>query len=478
MRPRPVNFLQRETEQIKSRSQWVVFFVIFTVLAFAITGCVSRLFFSTPFPDDPSAYDPITLEPKKPEGFLERMKQLVFSKDIILEGEKRDRINILVLGQGGIGHDGPYLTDTILLTSIKPSTDEVSMVSIPRDLNVYIPDYGKRKINHANAFGESKKQAGGPILASHVIEETFDQDIDYYIRVDFKAFKELIDDVGGITVNVERSFIDYEYPAPNEEYQTVSFTKGIQTMDGDTALIFARSRHGNNGEGSDYARSKRQQKMILALKEKLLSFETLTNPIKIHKILDSLQSHIVTNMEFSDIMMFLRMAKDLKTSEMITLTLDDSPNGFLSQGFNDYGEWVLEPNSDSFDDINTQIAYIFDEPPNIERHNTPTQETNNPIIVYDGVSIEVQNGTWRAGLAARMKKQLEEKGFYISSLGNTNTRPQLTSSMILLNSQVDKTIIETMQTELQMPLIEVLPEGEKAEQDTDILIILGENFTD
>ncbi|MBU0661158.1 LCP family protein [Patescibacteria group bacterium] len=476
MRPNPINFLQRETEQIKSRSKWVVFFIIFILLFLTIGGCASRLFFSISLSEDPSAYDPITLEPKDPEGFLNRMKHLFSKKEKELQGEEKDRINILLLGQGGPGHDGPFLTDTILLASIEPSTQRISMVSIPRDLNVYIPDYGKRKINHANAFGEAKKADAGPILASHVVEETFNQQIDYFVRIDFKAFEELIDDVGGITINVERSFIDYEYPAPNEEYQTISFTKGIQTMNGRTALIYARSRHGNNGEGSDYARSKRQQQMILALKEKLLSFETLTNPLKIHNILDSLQSHILMNLEFSDIMMFVRMAKELNTEEVINLTLDDSPDGYLTQGFNANGEWILEPSSGSFDDINQSIEHIFSNPPQITEDHTPIQE-KTPIVVYDHTNIEVQNGTWRAGLAARVEKQLEDKGFLIKHIDNTAIRPQIESSLVLLQP-VDEAIIQALKTELSITKIANMPEGESANDDSDILVILGENFNE
>ena len=131
-------------------------------------------------------------------------------------------------------------------------------------------------------------------------------DLHYYLRMDFKAFEEIINEVGGITINVDNNFIDQLYPAANNEYQTIQFNKGIQTMDGKTALIFARSRHGNNGEGSDFARSKRQQKIILALKEKILSFSTLTNPIKINNIRKTLEKNIRTDIEFSDIMSLLK----------------------------------------------------------------------------------------------------------------------------------------------------------------------------
>ena len=118
--------------------------------------------------------------------------------------------------------------------------------------------------------------------------------------------------MGGIKVDVERSFTDPLYPAPNNEYQTLTFDAGVQTMNGATALTFARSRHGNNGEGSDFARARRQQKIMLALKQKLLSFGTLANPVRINNVIDSLERHMTTNLEFSEIVSFMKLARELE----------------------------------------------------------------------------------------------------------------------------------------------------------------------
>ena len=199
-------------------------------------------------------------------GFLGQIKQFAENRNKTLEGEKDDRINILIMGMGGKYHEGSYLTDTIMIASIKPSTKQVSLVSLPRDLQVEIPGYGWRKINNANAFGEINNEGYGAELARQVVEKSFDMDIHYYIRIDFTGFEEIVDSLNGIDVMVDSAFTDYQYPTEDKKYQIVSFRAGPQTMYGEEALKYARSRHsGMNGEGSDFARSKRQQKNINGL---------------------------------------------------------------------------------------------------------------------------------------------------------------------------------------------------------------------
>lgn len=477
------HYLGEETQKVSASKRGLLFFLAIVLLIGGI-GCV-RLLFGEPVVQDPQAYDPVTLEPVKPEGFFQRVKHFVFAKDVKLEGQRKDRINILLLGQGGPGHDGPYLTDTIIIASIRPSTNELAMISIPRDLLVKIPEHGEQKINHANAFGESVGKDKGPILTQQVIEETFGQPIHYHVRVDFKAFEEMLDEVDGVTVEVDRSFTDTQYPGPNDTYQVVSFHKGLTTMDGETALQFVRSRHGNNGEGSDFARSKRQQKVILALKEKILSFETLANPVRLASILDTLGDHVVTNMQFSDMITFMKMAKDVDTNNIITLSLDSGPQGYLKNGVSAIGAFILEPVEGNFDSINYAIEQIFDAPPEVRIVETPKQEApqidKNPIAMQAPLTsdvVEVKNGTWRAGLAARIKKRLADLGYAVSGIGNTNERPYLKSGIYALTDEAKSETLQALKHELNIPLKEIPPLAESGATSTDILIILGEDFVE
>lgn len=472
MHRKPINFLERETEYVRPRYTRVVFFILITIFLVAVAGCVHT---RSEGNGDGLDYDPVTLEPIAPTGFFSKIKHFIFSKDVKLEGQRKDRINILLTGQGGIGHDGPFLTDTIIMASIKPSTGQVAFVSIPRDLYVPIPGHGKRKINHANAFGEANRQGSGPELTKQVVEEVLDEEISYFVRVDFQAFVDVIDAIDGVRVHVDRSFTDYEYPAPNHEYQTISFTKGPQTMDGDTALTFVRSRHGNNGEGSDFARSKRQQKVILALKEKLLSFSTVVNPAKLKGIYDTVSDNIATDMPFSDMIAMLKLSKELEADNIISLTLDNSPTGFLENGTASNGAFILVPSSGSFDEIQDKVEHIFDAPPTITQDNTPKQQ--EIAKDYSDASVEILNGTWRAGLAARTKQRLSTANFSVDGLGNSVERPVAETTLYVLTKGTDPAIVDALVDTLSISNSDTrLPAGESAASSTDILIILGDDY--
>lgn len=470
-----VNFLKThqplyETEPRKPK--WFLFLLILLGILI-IGGYVTKGMTNEYSPNDPNKYDPITLEPKSPDSFLKKITYFVFNKENQLYGYKEDRINLLLLGMSGLGHDGPFLTDTIIIASIKPSTGQIAMISIPRDLEVEIPGHGWRKINNASAFGEAKKQNSGAEFATKIIEDIFDINIHYYARVDFTAFKEIIDEVGGITVNVENSFTDHMYPTDNYEYQTIKFYKGIQTMNGETSLQFSRSRHGNNGEGSDFARARRQQKIIFALKEKLLSFETLANPIKINNILKSLDNHITTNMEFSDMISLIKLIKTLGTDQVTTAVLDDSPQNYLQNGYSPDGTFILEPKSGNFDEIIQMIENIFINGVTV-RDDTPSQPA--PKIDYTGTNIEIQNGTWSAGLAARMKKRLEDKNFIITTIGNSEIKPIESGGIYKISDKNSFEVVQGLQQELHISIKQTLPTGVVSASTTDILVILGNDI--
>lgn len=423
-------------------------------------------------PEDPLAYNPVTLEPKTPDGFFSRIRQIVFTKEVALEGEEDDRINVLILGMGGAGHDGPYLTDTIMIASVKPSTEQIGLISIPRDMAVDIPGKGIYKINHANAFGEDKKSNWGGAFATEVVEKNFDIDIPYYVRVDFKAFSEIIDEIGGIKVNVERAFEDQTYPTEDGGYQTVTFQRGIQTMNGDTALKYARSRHGNNGEGSDFARAKRQQKMLLALRQKMMSFETVANPVRIHNIMEALDTHITTNMVFSDMIALLKLVRNFQSDKIASLVLDSSPQGYLTEGYTTEGAFILKPKNGTYEDIELAVANVFEQPGEAKRDDTPRQEAPklSPAV------IEVQNGTWAAGLAARMKHRLEEHNIMVTTVGNTNERPQTLSGIYVISTKQVADVTTALQSELHIPIRQTPPAGVTHASSTDILVILGEDM--
>lgn len=227
-----------------------------------------------------------------------------------------NRVNILIMGKGGKGHEAPDLTDTMIFTSIKnePSgkwfgiggNSKISMISLPRDIWIY--DL-RAKLNSIYYWGNQKgSNGGGLVLSKSVVEEVVGLPVQYAVVVDFSGFQKIIDVLGGIEVDVQNSFIDNDFPIAGREadlcdgdpefrcrYETVKFEKGLQHMDGKTALKFARSRHAESDEGTDLARAARQERVVQAIKNRLLTKEVYLHPNKIFAIKDAVLSSIETD---------------------------------------------------------------------------------------------------------------------------------------------------------------------------------------
>lgn len=301
--------------------------------------------------------------------------QLFFQKEITLKKTPDQKVNILLLGIGGGTHDGPLLTDTIIFANIDPAHNKVNLISVPRDF--WVPEL-KSKINAAYAYGEAKRPGGGLVLSKAVVGKIIGQDIDYGIRIDFNGFVKAIDMVGGVDITVDRSFDDAEYPISGKEqddcgftgeeferratdssqldafpcrYEHLHFDKGPQHMDGERALKFVRSRHGNNGEGSDFARSKRQEKVILAFREKVFSAQTFVNPVRLIGLYETFKGMVDTDIKPDEVDDFLKLAKRMQKSTIKSVVIDagdsetdrpgllDTPEPSSEFGY----QWVIIP---------------------------------------------------------------------------------------------------------------------------------------
>jgi LCP family protein required for cell wall assembly len=348
---------------------------------------------------------------------LTQLGRLIKSRDKQLSGESRDRINILLLGIGGPGHDGPLLADTIMLASVKPSSREVALLSVPRDLAVDIPQYGIRKINNANAFGvDLKYPGGGEQLTADIAAEITGLPVDYYARVDFTAFQDLVDAVDGIDIAVERTFTDAEYPDDRHGYRTVRFLPGNQHMDGARALEFSRSRHGTNSEGSDFARAARQQKVLVALREKAFSLQTLLNPRRVVDILNTVADHAQTNLEAWEIVRLATILRDVPESSIVTRVLDSSPNGPLKVATGQDGAFLLVPRAglNDWQDVRSIAQNIFTE----------------SRIAAERATVVVENGTTSRGLAEAEGRSLAVLNFDVVRTGNAAERPVSESILV------------------------------------------------
>ncbi len=411
-------------------------------------------------------------------SFWEGMVRLAIKHDKLLKGELYNRTNVLILGMGGVEHEGPYLTDTIILGSIKPQEKLLSLMSIPRDLYVPVPDYGWQKINAANSLGENNHQDGGK-LTSRVVENILDLPVHYWITVDFSAFKDLIDMLGGVEINVERSFVDTQFPGPNYTYRVISFEKGLQLMSGQRALQYARSRHGNNDEGSDFARAKRQQKIISAIYKKIVEQNIDSRPQKILQLYNILSNKITTSLDFPELIRLAKILNEINEEKIINYVYGGSPHGLLYADTNNVGAYVLKTKSGNFKEMAEIAKNIFNQQPSAttEQKDNKTSSTdsnsqqgvtipevgnlpvigssNDDIINYDN-RIVVLNGTNINGLAAATKKKLETAGLIVPKIGNSPVK-SFSGSIIYTKNPLSpslekiKQVISNVSTKTDIP---------------------------
>ena len=281
-----------------------------------------------------------------------------------------NRTNILLLGIGGLNHDGANLTDSIMFISINKTTADTVLISIPRDIWV---ESLNAKLNTAYQFGEAKKPNGGLILAKSAVSEIINQPVHYAVLLDFSGFKEAIDIIEGIEVNVPHSFTDNQYPIPGKEnvlpekdrYQRLEFKSGKQIMDGDTSLKYIRSRHAEGIEGTDYARAQRQQRIILSFKNKLLKANVLFNFKKLNQLKEVFNKSVKTDLPSVAYLDLFKLGIKLDQTSIRTGIIDqgsqseDIPALLYNPPTSLYGQWVLIPTNNNWQPVYTYVSEIL-----------------------------------------------------------------------------------------------------------------------
>ncbi|GAC1366760.1 MAG: hypothetical protein PVS3B1_22640 [Ktedonobacteraceae bacterium] len=266
-----------------------------------------------------------------------------------------DRTNLLVMGYGGGAHDGAYLTDSMLMVSLLPQSHHTSLVSVPRDLFVqYPPNSGQyTKVNAIYEFASNndKDPGAGGSAATQKISLVTGMDVKYWLTIDFNGFKKVIDSIGGIDVYVPDSF-NACYPknddaAVDPSWIKVQFNKGMQHMDGATAITYARAREPlevcgqgtsqNLAELTDFGRSARQQIIVKAVLSQIKQASTWP---RIYTAMDALQKAIHTNMSLADLAAFA-LKMDLNDPKAAHIGL--SNQNVLADGQAPDGGYILKP---------------------------------------------------------------------------------------------------------------------------------------
>lgn len=299
-----------------------------------------------------------------------------------LEEDQKKVLSLLLLGYGGAGHEGGTLSDTLILLYANLETKKVTLISIPRDLWVAIPyDWENTsfyKINMAHAIGlddlrypnkkpEFRGEVGGGNMAKEVVGKVAGIKAQNFISVNFEGLTKIIDILGGVEVDVPKTFNDYFYPVKGKEnetcgespqkiaeyhakysgfelekqftcrYEQLHFDKGVQTMNGETALKFVRTRHSSE-HGGDFARSERQSALLNGIKEKLVSLQDLG---KLNSILDKVTKNVRADLTASQIQRLIDLLKNHSEYEVSTIYLTEE--NVLRATTGTGGQFILVP---------------------------------------------------------------------------------------------------------------------------------------
>jgi len=394
-----------------------------------------------------------------------------------LQTDTYGHTNFLLLGTGGENHEGGDLTDTIMIASLDQETNQVSMISIPRDYYVKDDVLIDSRINEIflNAKTKFGSSVEGLEYAKTKIESIAGVPIHYWLKADFKGFKELVDAIGGVDVIVEEAIHDPYYPKDETfQYETFSISPGQQHLDGKTALKYARSRKTT----SDFSRAQRQQQIIYAIKEKALSTNIIFSKSKITNILDTLQENIETNITIKEILTLGSIVKDIDKNSISHYLMHDDPSqcgGFLytPSRQNYYGMFVLIEAGSKYDFI----------------HKYVDMHLNTPYLNKDTTRIQILNGTKRSGAAAETKQVLKRFCLDITRFGNGKNK-DVPETTYYYKKQYDENgkeieskpaILEFLQKIIPGKESNILPtEYEELGYwaNADLIIELGSNYTD
>lgn len=389
----------------------------------------------------------------------------------LLKGEGDGRINMLMFGKGGTGHAGADLTDTLIVASIDPVNKTSTLVSIPRDLWVTVPGSGSSKINavYANAKNRSlntapkdkeKAEQAGIEAIKQIISQVLGIPIHYYGMIDFEGFKQAVDIVGGVDINVpeELAVKEHLWDGTTGRNYYLNVPAGQQHFDSTRALYFTRSRH--TSLRGDFTRSERQRLFIQALSQKILSAGTYSNPLKISQLMSALGDHISTDLSVNNALRLMEIGKGMDMSQMKSIGLADPPNNFVRTD-NVNGQSVVRP-SLGFGDYSDIQNFI---------RNT----LKDPYLAKENAVLSVLNGTPTAGLATKQANLLKSYGYNVTVIADAPTQDYAKTTLVDMTGGKKPFTKNYLEKRLGVKAVNRLPDATIQTTGIDFVVILGQN---
>lgn len=461
----------KEIHQRKSIWHYIkkILFFCFIALLIALIGIVIYFTWKTFSTHYRATHDETVLPAEQERPFAIPFEDLAIESSSL---EQYDRVNILLLGKASEDYPGTDLTDTIMIASIDTIDKKIALFSLPRDLYVNIPDTDYyTRINSVYQYGLTNKEGIEPL--KETIEDITGQEIHFYIIADFDGFTDIVDSLGGINVDVLRDINDTRYPGPNRSYQTFELEKGLQNMDGETALKYVRYRHGDP-EG-DFGRAKRQQQVLQALKNRAFSLKTIFNPFAMNALLNSLGDHIRTDISAADMTQFVTLIKKLDTQNIATVVVDAwKPDSLLRVMHVQHGPiraFGLVPRTGSYTEIRDLAENVFDAD-KIKQRKEKVITENAKIIIVDRSATP--------GLAFKVQKLLTK------DLGLTNVAMKKTE---LSGIEEETVVVDYSNGNTSFTIDEIIRQLEVKREDrniyadsiteeADVIIVVGRDLAD
>lgn len=366
-----------------------------------------------------------------------------------------ERVNLLLLGVDERPQEnGMARTDTMMLLTLDPTTLQAGVLSIPRDLWVPIPGYNQGRINTAHRLGEMYNYpGGGPALARETVEYNLGVPIQYYARLNFQGFVDLVDLVGGIDIYVPETIDDPLYPDHNYGYDPLYIEAGQHHFDGATALKYARTRHDSN----DFQRADRQQQVLLAILERVTSLNMLPQLApRLGELYDIMGESISTNLTLDEVLALAGLAIKVDRSQIRFAVIDET---CTEDYITPEGAQVLIPLRDRMREVRD---YVFG-----------AAEIAQQTVEQENATIGILNGTERIGLAASTTEYLQSQGVTVTTFGNADRSDYATTSIVLNRSKP--------QTAARLVALLGLPQtalinAPNSAAGQDLLIILGADY--
>jgi LCP family protein required for cell wall assembly len=326
------------------------------------------------------------------------------------------RVNVLVMGLDSreAEPDDIPRTDTMILFSLDPESRTAGMLSVPRDLWVEIPGFDYNKINTAYRLGEVYNTAErGPGLALDTVEELLGMEINYYAMVDFLAFENFIDELGGVTIQVPKKIVI----DPLGQHNTTILEEGEHVLPGYLALAYARSR---NTSGSDFDRAARQQQVIMAIRERILSAELLPSLIKnAPGLYETLASGISSNLTLMQLVRLAWIAQQITEENIRQGVIGVDQVDFA---FSYDGQDILRPLPDEIRQLRDEIFTLTGPPIPLA-----VEASSQELVEEEYASVLVLNGTFSPGLASQTAEYLRAAGLNTIEPGNADEIYQITT---------------------------------------------------